>query len=98
MCFGCTRERAALFFPHLTASKGGFGSHQIGCTFHDLDTVLPVPVQFVTRRAGTLITAQSVHASEFTATPINAALINISTVSNAIEDVTFVAVALETSR
>lgn len=41
------------------------------------DTVLLVPVQFVTRRAGTLVTAQSVHASELTAAPVNAALIDI---------------------
>lgn len=150
MCFGRTCERTALFFPRLTASEGGFGGHQTGCTFHELcmmcrntlhcicpvlvciktsncsynfckdkeltylwhmqlkalfgiciwairvqlccsgmwmasrwhscphtDTVLPVPEQFVTRRTGTLVTAQSVHASEFTAAPVNAALINI---------------------
>jgi len=41
------------------------------------DTVLAVPEQFVTRRTGTLVTAQSVHASEFTAAPVNAALIDI---------------------
>lgn len=96
MCFGCTREGTALFLARFTAGQGGFGGHQIGGTFYELHTVLLVPVQFVSRRTGTFITAQGVEAARFTATLINAALVDISAVSHTVEDVAFMTVALET--
>lgn len=92
-----TGKRAALFLAHLAAGQSGFWCYQSRRTFHQLNTVFPVPVQLVSWWTGTLVAPQSVNAAIFTTASIYTAFINISTVCQAIEDVAFVTKALETA-
>lgn len=95
MCFRRTGEGAALFLARLAAGQCGFRSHQIGRTLHHLYAVLLIPLQLISRWAGTLVAAQCVHTAELTAATVYTAFINVSTVSYSVQDVAFVAVTLK---
>lgn len=92
-----TGERAALFLARFAAGQSGLWCHQPDRTFHQLNTVLPVPVQLVPWWTGTLVAPQSVDAAVFTTSTVYTAFINISTVCQAVEDVAFMTEALETA-
>lgn len=66
--------------------------------FYRLNTVFLVPVELLSRRTHTLVTARCVHTAVFTASVIDAALVNIAAVCEAIETVAFVANTLEATR
>lgn len=92
-----TGERAALFLARLATGQSGLWCHQSNSTFHQLNTVFPVPVQLVPWWTGTLVAPQSVDAARFTTSMVYAALIDIPTVRQAVEDVAFMTEALETA-
>lgn len=82
---GRAGQGTGVLLPRPVAAERGSGGNRTTLTFHWLCAILPIPVQPALAWAGTLVAARSVDAAKAAASPVDAALIHISTVGDTIE-------------